>query len=169
MAPTPVFSPRESPWMEEPGGLQSMGSQRVRHNWVTKCGPAHPRSVFEWASQRLRFRGCTGACCALCRGPQHVLRTLEGTLWDFTVSNPERQCSDQGRHMSCAQHPVRRPGFLNQPCCRPPSKSLNSSGVTLYRKWKYETKQPTVFVMALKFLLYSDPTTNPWIKWSLIS
>ena len=21
-------------WMEEPGGLQSMGSQRVRHNWV---------------------------------------------------------------------------------------------------------------------------------------
>ena len=24
------------PWTEEPGGLQSMGSQRVRHNWVTK-------------------------------------------------------------------------------------------------------------------------------------
>ena len=23
------------PWMEEPGGLQSMESQRVRHNWVT--------------------------------------------------------------------------------------------------------------------------------------
>ena len=23
------------PWMEEPGGLPSMGSQRVRHNWVT--------------------------------------------------------------------------------------------------------------------------------------
>ena len=23
------------PWMEEPGGLQSMGSQRVRHNWAT--------------------------------------------------------------------------------------------------------------------------------------
>ena len=25
----------EIPWREEPGGLQSMGSQRVRHNWVT--------------------------------------------------------------------------------------------------------------------------------------
>ena len=24
------------PWTEEPGGLQSMGSQRVRHNWTTK-------------------------------------------------------------------------------------------------------------------------------------
>ena len=23
------------PWMEEPGGLQSMGSQRIRHNWAT--------------------------------------------------------------------------------------------------------------------------------------
>ena len=34
--PTPVFLPGESPWTEEPGGLQSMGSQRVGHNWVTK-------------------------------------------------------------------------------------------------------------------------------------
>ena len=23
------------PWMEEPGGLQSMGLQRVGHNWAT--------------------------------------------------------------------------------------------------------------------------------------
>ena len=33
--PTPVFLPRESPWTEETAGLQSMGSQRVGHNWVT--------------------------------------------------------------------------------------------------------------------------------------
>jgi len=25
----------EIPWTEEPGGLQSMGSQIVGHNWVT--------------------------------------------------------------------------------------------------------------------------------------
>ena len=24
------------PWTEEPGGLQSMGSQRVGHDWATK-------------------------------------------------------------------------------------------------------------------------------------
>ena len=24
------------PWMEEPGGLQSMGLHRVGHNWATK-------------------------------------------------------------------------------------------------------------------------------------
>ena len=28
----PVFLPEGSPWAEEPGGLQSMGSQRVGHN-----------------------------------------------------------------------------------------------------------------------------------------
>ena len=33
--PTPVFLPGESPWKEEPGQLQFIGSHRVRHNWVT--------------------------------------------------------------------------------------------------------------------------------------
>ena len=34
--PTPVFLPRESPWTEEPDGLQSRGSQRVGHDWAAK-------------------------------------------------------------------------------------------------------------------------------------
>ena len=29
----------EIPWTEEPGGLQSMGSQRVRHDLATKPPP----------------------------------------------------------------------------------------------------------------------------------
>ena len=29
--PTPLFLPRESPWTEEPGRLQSIGLQRVGH------------------------------------------------------------------------------------------------------------------------------------------
>ena len=33
--PTPVFLPGESPQTEEPGRLQSMGSQRVRQDGVT--------------------------------------------------------------------------------------------------------------------------------------
>ena len=32
MQPTPVFLSEESPWTEEPGGLQPTGSQRVGHN-----------------------------------------------------------------------------------------------------------------------------------------
>ena len=34
--PTPVFLPGEPPWTEEPGRLQSMGLQRVRHDWATR-------------------------------------------------------------------------------------------------------------------------------------
>ena len=34
--PTPVFLPGESPWTEKPGGLQSIGLQRVRHDWAAK-------------------------------------------------------------------------------------------------------------------------------------
>ena len=30
--PTPEFLPGKIPWIEEPGGLQSIGSQRVRHD-----------------------------------------------------------------------------------------------------------------------------------------
>ena len=32
----------ETPWTEKPGGLKSMGSQRVGHDWVTK--PPQPYS-----------------------------------------------------------------------------------------------------------------------------
>ena len=32
MPNTPVFLPGESPWTKEPGGLQFMGSQRIRHD-----------------------------------------------------------------------------------------------------------------------------------------
>ena len=31
------YSCLENPWTEEPDGLQSMGSQRVRHNQATEC------------------------------------------------------------------------------------------------------------------------------------
>ena len=35
MAPHSSILAWKIPWTEEPGRLQSMGSQRVRHNWVT--------------------------------------------------------------------------------------------------------------------------------------
>ena len=43
--PTPEFLPGESPWTEEAGGLQSMGSQRVRYNWRTNTQPSDLRSL----------------------------------------------------------------------------------------------------------------------------
>ena len=34
--PTPIFLSGKSTWTEEPGGLQSMVSQRIGHNWTAK-------------------------------------------------------------------------------------------------------------------------------------
>ena len=39
--PTPIVLPGESPWTKEPGGLQSMVSQRIGHDWTTKNSTAH--------------------------------------------------------------------------------------------------------------------------------
>ena len=39
--PSPVFLPGDSPWTEEPGGLQSVGSQRVGHDWATNTHRQH--------------------------------------------------------------------------------------------------------------------------------
>ena len=41
MATFSIILAWEIPWTEEPGGLQSMGSQRIRHNWATKHACAH--------------------------------------------------------------------------------------------------------------------------------
>ena len=37
MAPHSSTLAWKIPWMEEPGRLQSVGSLRVRHNWIAKC------------------------------------------------------------------------------------------------------------------------------------
>ena len=46
--PTPVFLPGESPWTEGPGGLQSMGSQRVTHDWATKHYTTQAWKHYTW-------------------------------------------------------------------------------------------------------------------------
>ena len=39
-----IPSLRLPPWIEEPGGLQSMGLQRIRHDWVTE----HKHKICIW-------------------------------------------------------------------------------------------------------------------------
>ena len=54
--PTLVFLPGEFQWTEEPGGLQSMGSQRVGHNWATST---HMMKICHVMS----YGGLPGRCC----------------------------------------------------------------------------------------------------------
>ena len=65
--PTPVFLPAESPWTEEPGGLQSMGSQRVGHDWVTNQSTQTQHSTSEKPYSHLsRGRGSFGEKSSIC-------------------------------------------------------------------------------------------------------
>ena len=44
-------------WMEEPGGLESVGSQRVGHDWVTKHQQQHDQEEKneEWLLRGMMF------------------------------------------------------------------------------------------------------------------
>ena len=44
----------EIPWTEEPGGLQSMGSQRVRHNWVYTHTHTHTYTLSKALTRAVR-------------------------------------------------------------------------------------------------------------------
>ena len=48
MATTPIFLPGESPWTEEPGGLQFMGSQRVGHDWASFTRDQYWEVLISW-------------------------------------------------------------------------------------------------------------------------
>ena len=50
MATRSSFLAWRIPWTEEPGWLQSMGSQRVRHNWVTQQQYLCRRALGTWDS-----------------------------------------------------------------------------------------------------------------------
>ena len=52
------------PWTEEPGGLQSVGSRRVRHNWVTD-------TLMQTVS---RWSGCPSAFSSSAPLPYHTWR-----------------------------------------------------------------------------------------------
>ena len=55
--PTLVFLPGESPWTEEPGSLQSMGLQRVGHDWATKHKLRSLAHFSAWGDARVRAHG----------------------------------------------------------------------------------------------------------------
>ena len=54
--PTPILLPGQSPWAEEPGGLQSMGPHRVRYHRATKHSTQHrDPTLVKWINDRGAF------------------------------------------------------------------------------------------------------------------
>ena len=64
------------PWMEEPGGLQSTGSQRVRHDWATSLSLyIHTHHLFftPWWNCNTPALPAHEPCCKQCRNNEgHV-------------------------------------------------------------------------------------------------
>ena len=83
--PTPVFLPGESPRTEEPGGLQSTGLLRVRHNWSDIIHMQHHLSeaVFRRKMHRYFSRYLMG-CQSILVFPDGAL-CKNGTLKFFNI------------------------------------------------------------------------------------
>ena len=56
---TPLqYSHLENPWTQEPGGLQSMGSHRVGHDWVTNTYSLDMMCLTHWRTSGFLTHGC---------------------------------------------------------------------------------------------------------------
>ena len=67
----------EIPWTEEPGGLQSVGLQRVRHDWATEL--AHTQDHWRPRALAVRVSKCiehTALCAITRRGEQPVSQVV---------------------------------------------------------------------------------------------
>ena len=82
--PTPVFLPEESPWTEELGGLQSMGSKRVRHDLETVYIYIHIHvSMHDWANCVCTYACVMLSCVQLLVTPWTVCPCLFLCPWGF--------------------------------------------------------------------------------------
>jgi len=88
MAPHSSTLAWKIPWMEEPGGLQSMGSQRVGHNWATSLSlftfmhwrrKWQPTSVF--LPGESQGRGSLVGCRLWGRRVRHDWSDLAAAAW----------------------------------------------------------------------------------------
>ena len=99
MAPHSSTLAWKIPWMEEPGGLQSMGSLRVRHDWVTSL----------WLLTFMHWRRKRQPTPAFLPGGSQGRGNLVGSrLWGCTESDTT-EATWQQQH-SCLNHLLNRTG-----------------------------------------------------------
>ena len=147
--PIPVVLPGESPWTEESGGLQSMGSQRVRHDWLTKHSIVEPHDGIRWSSRE--FPTCShfwsnqmtsswGSTQYICL--EKFMGFLSGlTSLGLGVSAPRTSPNSRGSHASRRMDvpengmcPLWGPSMSHNGLWQPPhAPSLHLTGGTIPR------------------------------------
>ena len=151
------------PWREEPDRLQSMGSQRVRHNWVTSL---------HFTSLHFRVKsGCGQRRTAHAAGPEEKRQVScakhlkfgypSGNLSFFLVRH-SAQVFSEGANRACC--------FLETFVFMLPGKNLNPV------KWQRTTycylhlssnSQPTIALKSNRpFQLQRDWASNQHFQWS---
>ena len=70
----------EIPWTEEPGRLQSMGSQRVGHDWATSRSRSRS-SIFQDSSEKGERLGSCSPCGAHRWGAKDVTACIYHSFW----------------------------------------------------------------------------------------
>ena len=122
--PTPIFVPGESPWTEEPGGLQSTGSGRVGHNWATK--PSTELFCY-WCSvgtSPFSLRLINSICCSKCKCFKFLFQ-----LWKFKHNsinwNPKAFCTSLKFSLKWSEIVQSCPTLGNPMDCNLPGSSIH--------------------------------------------
>ena len=103
------------PWTEEPGGLQSMGSQRVGHDWAHTAPPSLGRNKAK--SVILEYLHCTCLhACYVCLSPVWLLVPL----WTVAYQAPPLFVGFS-RQEYWSGLPCPPPGDLPEPGIKPAS------------------------------------------------
>ena len=100
--PPPVFLLGESPWTEEPGGLESMGSQRVGHDWATKhstCGKHEAKKELRrgwhpWFNLVQRNQSCQASDLPALENRFVLLEAIAFVLTCYTATENEYNIVD---------------------------------------------------------------------------
>ena len=87
-------------WTEEPGGLQSMESQRVRHNWATQHAHSHLSESIFYLPKHTSCPKCDlniNCLCFLYLGEESCCREIEVVMGTqrFCLSNPNLGAKQQ--------------------------------------------------------------------------
>ena len=90
------------PWTEEPGGLQSMGSQRVGHNWVTNTFTFIVLPHFGVILKNLDLWNNTFLSNSICQPIIYLLHVSFCFIWfsDFMVYKHIKTCLNELRFPS---------------------------------------------------------------------
>ena len=111
MAPHSSTLAWKIPWTEEPGRLQSVGLQRVRHDWATSLSLMRTR----WPTSLLQVRTCCPALGSIVSGQPPASWPEDSPLREAGPGRPGH-CSLMG---NTDRHPHTREAEAAQclPCC----------------------------------------------------